>query len=185
MNTEKIDSAVALLQTGFHKTACLHWAIRVGKSVALQTLLRTSNFEASRVLIVSYDPVAAKQDYLDALCADLDCVKDFEGIDPDENAYDCIIFDDIEWCVKSIEEGLALYERAVALVGKDGYVFVAGTQNYGICDELKNRVSFYSKITTPEVHPEFLEDVMNKPGNALEEATFKRDYLLILTDEKF
>lgn len=184
MNTEKIDSAVAVIQTGFHKTACLHWAIRVGKSTALQTILRTSNFEASRVLIVSYNPDAASQYFSEELNAEFRCVNNLEHIEAGD--YDCIIFDDIEWSVKSFKEGIALYERAVELVGKDGYVFVGGTQNYGICDELKNRVSFYSKITTPEVHPNFLkENVLYKEGNALEEATFKRDYLLILTDEKF
>tara|TARA_Y100001963_G_scaffold127143_1_gene180306 strand:- start:2877 stop:3416 length:540 start_codon:yes stop_codon:yes gene_type:complete len=178
MNTEKINTAIAELSTGKYKTSCLHWAIRVGKSVGLQTFLRTSTFDVSRVLLVGYNPQETSERYGEKLGVAITGVEDLNGIE--DGKYDCILFDDIEWTAESYAQGLAMYDRALEVVGDDGYVVVAGTQRYGICDTLKNRVSFYSKITTPEVHPDFLEEHKDR----LEDPTFQRDYLLIKTVEE-
>lgn len=174
MNTTKIDNAVQELKTMKHKTMCLHWGIRAGKSFAIHSFLSTSTFRVERVLIVSHNPDTAFIDYQDALNADFDTVRNLDGIK--EGVYDLIIFEEIEWQVKSKEAGIALYEKAVELVSKDGYVLVAGTQNYGICDELSTRVDYYSKILTTDVHPDL------EIGN---DASSKRDYLLEIVDEKF
>lgn len=168
------DAAVLELKTLKHKTMCLHWGMRAGKTHAIQNFLSTSNFEVDRVLIVSYNPQTAFIDYKDALDANFYTVHNLDGIA--EGNYDLIIFEDIEWQASSLEDGIAQYEKAVELVGSNGYVLVGGTQNYGICDELKSRVDYYSKILTTDVLPDLaVGDSSND----------KRDYLLIQTNEKF